>query len=93
MMIILILKTQGHGQKKQEEININNKVKFSGLIEYVNDSFIIPKEITIPNKKEELYVNNINYYEENDKTSEWLYDTGAGEHITNDFNLLNNFIH
>ena len=79
--------------EKQEEININNKVKFSGLIEYVNDSSIIPKEITIPNKKEELYVNNINYYEENDKTSEWLYDTGAGEHITNDFNLLNNFIH
>jgi len=64
-------------KEKQEEININDKVKFSGLIEYVNDSFIIPKEITIPKKKEELYVNNINYYEEDDKTSEWLHDIGA----------------
>ena len=79
--------------EKQEEININDKTKFSGLTEYVNDSFIIQEEIIILKKKEELYENNINYYEEDDKTSEWLYNTGAEEHITNDFNLLNNFIH
>jgi len=46
----------------------------------VNDRLIIPEELIIPKKKEELYVNNINYYEEDDKTSEWLYDTDVGEH-------------
>ena len=46
--------------EKQEEIIINDSTKFSGLIEYYNDRFIIPKELIILMKKEEFYVHNIN---------------------------------
>jgi len=57
----------------------------------VNDRFIIPEKIIIIKEKKRNYINNINYYDKDDKTSEWLYDTGAGKH--NNFTWLNNYIH
>jgi len=44
-------------------------------------------------EKEELYINNINYYEVDDKISKWLYDMGTGDYMTNNFTLLNNYIY
>ncbi|OUM59595.1 hypothetical protein PIROE2DRAFT_14819 [Piromyces sp. E2] len=50
-------------------------------------------EIYTDSESEILYINNINNTENpNEKFTTWIYDTGAADHITNNKNILSNFI-
>jgi len=73
---------------KNYELSNNNEEKVN------NNSCINSKqsEIKVPRVTEYLNsLNNILHINEDEKT-QWLYDSGAGEHITNNKNILKNFI-
>jgi len=69
-------------KRVENKLNLNNL----NLITEILINNIDKKEINKNNTNE---IFNINYNKA--ETSEWLYDSGAGEHITNDLSLLKNF--
>ena len=72
---------------KNYELSNNNKEKVN------NNSCINSKqsEIKVPRVTEYLYSLNKIFYIYEDEKTQWLYDSGAGEHITNIKNILKNF--
>ncbi|KAG4093438.1 hypothetical protein H8356DRAFT_1354327 [Neocallimastix lanati (nom. inval.)] len=93
---------KGRQKKLQDNVKRLSKEVFRSSISNYDYNFNFVNGRALTEKQEEMnindrtkfsrnYINNIKYYDKDDKTSEWLYDTGAGKH--NNFTWLNNYIH
>ncbi len=95
-------KRRNNNNKHQKSNNFKNyKNKRNNQFNYINNE---NKDIIYSdsdadnfnvNNNKTLYINNIIYEtnkNNNNKVTSWVYDTGASEHITNNKNILTDFI-
>eukprot|EP00833_Pecoramyces_ruminatium_P014940 jgi/Orpsp1_1/1188972/evm.model.d7180000068605.1 len=79
---------------RSDKVNLNNKEnqKLNIIKEEISNNKKNNEQNKIPRVTECLEtIKNVLQINENGKT-QWLYDSGAGEHITNNKNILKNFI-